>query len=618
MNLTRFMRHFVVAASLPIIRLGAILAQAPGTAQAASPHETTVLHADAHLVIVDVTVHDKAGHPVHGLERDAFTLTENKQPQTVSSFDEHSTLTPPAAGPELPPIPPGTFTDYTAVPPQGALNILLLDTLNTPMVNQSYMRSELQRYVKKAKPGTRIAIFGLSQRLFLLQGFSSDPQILKDAVEHKIVQRPSSLLDDAIGSDATPDAQSDIVSAMPTLDGGAAAQMQTVSNLQQFESEQKALLTQLRIQYTLDAFNALAHYLSAFPGRKNLIWFSGSFPIDILPDPTVKNSSAVMEENSPEFRETTDLLSRARVSVYPVDAGGLKFDPTISAGASKGDRFGKSSGTFYQDLASEHMTMNQLAEDTGGAPFYNNNDLASAVQSAIESGSNYYTLTYTPSNKSYNGTFRDIHMTLNGSLQAAGYLLSYRRGYYSDDRNHPAKTETFTAAAATNSDNLYARSAMAHGAPAPQDILFKVRVLPVGTASEQSLPPSNNLDPTHPIKPPFRRFAVDLAVVANDIQLTLEKDGRRSGSIEFTILLYDNDGRLLNATGKKLQLDLTPDAYERFVRGINARFEISVPVKDGDDFLRIGVHDIPSNRFGVVELPVASVARLTPLPAARQ
>jgi VWFA-related protein len=612
-----FTRQFAVAAAISFVQLAAIVAQAPNAGQAGEPLETAVLHAEAQLVIVDVTVHDKNGHPVHGLKRDDFTLTEAKQPQPINHFEEYFPQTPPVVGPELPPMPPGTFTDYTAVSPEGALNILLLDTLNTPMVNQSYVRSELQQYVKKAKPGTRIAIFGLSQRLFLLQGFSSDPQMLKDAVEHKIVQRPSSLIDDAIGSDSTPDAPSDTVSAMPALDGGAAAQIQIVSNLQQFESEQKAFLTQLRIQYTLDAFNALAHYLSAFPGRKNLIWFSGSFPIDILPDPTIEKGFAVMEENSPEFRETTDLLSKARVSVYPVDAAGLKLDPTLSAGASKGDPFGKSSGTFYQDLASEHMTMNQLAEDTGGAPFYNNNDLASAVQGAIESGSNYYTLTYTPSNKNYNGTFRDIRITLNGNLQAAGYLLSYRRGYYTEDRNHPPTTTTFTATA-TNSNNLYARAAMAHGAPTPQDILFKVRVLPMGKASEETLAASNNLDPNHPSKPPFRRFAVDLSVVANDIQVTLNKDGRRTGSVEFSILLYDNDGRLLNATGKKMQLDLTTETYKRFVGGINAHFEISVPVKGGEDFLRIGVHDIPSNRFGVVELPVASVARLTPLPAVQQ
>jgi hypothetical protein len=32
-----------------------------------------------------------------------------------------------------------------------------------------------------------------------------------------------------------------------------------------------------------DALNQMARYLAGLPGRKNLIWFSGSFPISILP-----------------------------------------------------------------------------------------------------------------------------------------------------------------------------------------------------------------------------------------------------------------------------------------------------------------------------------------------
>jgi VWFA-related protein len=579
-----------------------------------TPPGSMVLHTGTQLVIVDVTVQDKNGHPIHGLKREDFTLTESKRPQNVSSFQEYSSDKPHAAGPELPPMPPGTFTDYTPVPPSGALNILLLDTLNTPMADQSYVRSELRQYLKKAKPGTRIAIFGLSQRLFLLQGFSSDPQILKDVVEHKLTPRGSSLLDDAIGSDATPDAASDMAAA-----GGAAGVV--VSSMQGFEAEQKAFQTQLRVQYTLDAFNDLAHYLSAFPGRKNLIWFSGSFPINVLPDPSLNNPFSVMENNDPEFRETTNLLSRAQVAVYPVDARALMADPTFSAASSKSDPFGKRSGAFYTAQAREHMTMNQLAEDTGGAAFYNTNDLASAVQSAIESGSNYYTLMYTPTNRNGNGAYRDVRVALNGNLAAAGYSLNYRHGYYTDDLQHPRKEVAMAATTASNiastsNGDIYARAAMAHGAPTPQDILFKARVQPIGTTSEPALAPANDADPTHPIKPPFRRFAVDLAAVGSDFQLTLNQDdGRRTGIIEFSVLLYDNDGTLLNATGKKVQLNLTPDAYKHFLSSVDAHIEISVPVKGGNDFLRIGVHDISANRFGVVEVPITSVARLTPLPA---
>lgn len=589
----------------------------------------SALHIDTQLVVVDVTVQDSNGRPIHGLKRDDFTVTENNRPRTIEYFEEDSSQLSPQTGPALPPLPPGTFTDYTAVPPSGALNVLLLDTLNTPMADQAYVRNQLRQFVKKVKPGTRIAILGLSQRLYMLQGFSSDPQILRNVVEHKLLPRGSSLLGDQVSTGNTPEAATDLVANFGSEALGAGG-MQIASTLQQFETEQQSFQTQLRIRYTLDAFNALAHYLSAFSGRKNLIWFSGSFPINILPDPAMDNSFALMEDSSPEFRETTDLLSRAQVAVYPVDARGLMTDPTFSAAATmrgtqlNANQPGKSSLAFYQSQVSEHMTMSQLAEDTGGRAFYDTNDLATAVQSAIESGTNYYTLMYSPAETSWNGAYREVGVKLNNSLKDAGFLLAYRHGYYADAPNETPKesrrvSTTMTSTAPANGGNVYMRATMAHGAPTPEDILFKVRVLPIGSVREETLASANVVDPAHPIKAPFRRFALDIAAVGSDFRLEQKSDGRHTGSMEFSVFLYDNDGRLLNATGKTVELNLTPEAYKRFLSGVKAHFELSVPVKGGgNDFIRVGIHDIFSNRFGAVEIPVASVEGLPPLPLPRQ
>jgi VWFA-related protein len=594
-------------------------AQTATAGRAAS--ETPVFRSETQLVIVDVTVVNKAGQPVRGLKREDFTLTENKQPQAVRNFEEYSRQVTLISGPQLPPMPIGTFTNYTPVAPNGPLNILLLDALNTPMADQSYVRYELQQYAKKAKPGTRIAVFGLSSRLFLLQGFSSDPDVLKDAVEHKLLPHASSLLDDPSGSGDASSAPSGIVAdSMSSYQDSLGVQLTSVvSSMQQFEAEQKSFQTELRIRYTLDALNALAHYLSAFPGRKNLIWFSGSFPIDILPDPTIENAFAVMENNDAEFRETTNLLSRAQVAVYPVDARGVMNLPTVSAASRKGDLTGTSAEAFFRSKAGEHMTMAQLAENTGGRAFYDTNDLGTAVQDAIEFGSSYYSLAYQPPNDDRNGPYREIRVALNGNLRAAGYTLAYRHGYYTEGHADAFRGAASSAAAggiaSINSDDRYTQAAMAHGAPTPADILFKVRVLPLGTIAEQTLAQNNIADPEHPIQPPFRRFVVDLAAVPDAFQLTLNQNGRHTGAIEFSVLLYDQAGKLLNATGKKVELNLTPDAYRGFLSGVKGHFEMSVPVKGIDDFLRIGIHDLRSNRFGVVEIPVASVARLAPAPS---
>src|SRR5215472_8302929 len=305
-------------------------AQTPRPAQAAE--ET--LHASTQLVIVDVVVEDHSGHPIHGLTRDNFVLTEQKKPQAIRNFEEHSAASVKKPGPPMPPMPPGVFTNYTPVAPDGTLNVLLIDALNTPMQDQIFVRQQLLDYIKHEKPGTDVAIFGLTNRLIMLQGFTADPAVLRAAVEHHVNAKGSSLLDDPMGGGNGPEKLSDAMQDAAPAGGGDAMFQQVLASVQQFEAEQEALQTRMRTQYTLDAFNALAHYLSNFPGRKNLIWFSGSFPIQIEPDPTLNDPFAVMADSNEEFRETTNLLTLAQTAVYPVDARGLMTAPMFNASNS--------------------------------------------------------------------------------------------------------------------------------------------------------------------------------------------------------------------------------------------------------------------------------------------
>ncbi len=280
------------------------LAQSSQSSPAETPAQVTAetLHAGTQLVIVDVVVEDRNGHAAHGLTRDDFVLTDQKKPQTIRNFEEHTAASDKKPGPPMPPMPPGVFSNYTPVPPDGTLNILLIDALNTPMNDQNFVRQQLLDYVKHEKPGTSVAIFGLTTRLTMLQGFTSDPAVLRAAVEHHLNSRASPMLDDAANGGDGPEKLSEFV-----LDVGLPGAAAVAADLKQFEAEQESLQTQTRTDYTLDAFNALAHYLLNFPGRKNLIWFSGSFPLQIEPDPTIPVTRL------PWWRSPTRSFARPRV-----------------------------------------------------------------------------------------------------------------------------------------------------------------------------------------------------------------------------------------------------------------------------------------------------------------
>ena len=170
------------------------------SAPAANPAApSTLLHANVNLVLVEVLVtdHDK---PVHGLERNRFHVFEDGHEQAVASFDEHQ---PPAADtagsiPMMKPaaLPPHTYTNLPEYPDAGAVNVLLLDGLNTPLNDQMNVRLKMIGYLGKIKPGTSLAIFGLSSQLRMIASFSTDLAALTRALKSpRTTAQQSTMLD---------------------------------------------------------------------------------------------------------------------------------------------------------------------------------------------------------------------------------------------------------------------------------------------------------------------------------------------------------------------------------------------------------------------------------------
>jgi VWFA-related protein len=587
-------------------------AQSNPATPATAPPGATVFHTGTQLVVVDVTVRDKSGNPVHGLKLSNFLLEEGGNRQAIRNFEEH--VAPPLSerGLEMPPMPLGVFTNYTPVPPRGTLNIILIDALNTPMTDQVYARDQLMKYIEHADPGSRFAIFGLANHLYMLQGFTSNPAVLKAALDHKLTAQGSSLLTDPTGNKIPGDSLSKDLADLAMT--GLSAEI--IANVKEFEAESGATTTQFRAQLTLDAFNNLAHYLGSFPGRKNLIWLTGSFPLTIMPDPTLRDAFSSMEDNGRYFRETTNLLTHAQVAVYPIDARGVStlsaFD---TAKLDKPDR--DDTITFAQTTADEHRTMDAFAADTGGRAYYNTNRPADAVAQAVSAGADYYTLTYSPSNHKWDNEYRRIHVALDGAADR-DLKLNYRHGYFgTDPAKVPNDLETASvsesAEAAVHSPKAYTRAAMSRGAPAPIDIIFKARVVPASGALEDSVAPKNDLNPNLKLKGPFRRYSIDLTALTSNISMTVDPTGNHRGRIELVTYVFDVDGRLINKVGDLIDLNVDAATYATLLKsGLSLHQDVSAPAK-GDSYLRVGLHDLRSGHMGVIEVPTSSIPRLPPV-----
>jgi VWFA-related protein len=372
--------HAFLLRSIPLrVAIGVVLCGLNLHAQSSS--DTEVLHVQSRLIVADVIVQDASGNPVRGLTRNNFVVEEDGVPQPLHTFEHHSAADAGLAGPKLPELARGNFTNYTPLPPGGTLNILLLDTLNTSIKDQVFLRAQLQKYLDHDAEQQSLAIFTLNRHLLMLQGFTSDPRVLRAALARKDAIRGSDLLDDVSGSDADPPSIGDQIAARApgqlTATGSGFAQV--LSNVQQFEAETRAETLQLRAQYTLDAMDALAHYLSNYPGRKNVIWFSGSFPFSLLPDPQILNGFNAMNLDAAEFQDTVALLAKAQVAVYPVDArGGVA--PTPFDAANSGRKYATAPAATADDVSAfnsgqmeANMTLQAMAEGTGGRAFVGTN-----------------------------------------------------------------------------------------------------------------------------------------------------------------------------------------------------------------------------------------------------
>ena len=447
-----------------------------------------------------------------------------------------------AAAQTAPPLPPGTFTDYAAIPPDSTLNILVLDSLNTPPEAQTRLRTQLQQLARQPQT-TPLALFGLTNHLIVLQGFTADPSVLKDAAEHKLIPRGAAPIANAVvNASARPIADRDI------------QLMQTAANLQQFEAGIKSVDRHLRDHYTLDAFNTLAHCLADLPGRKNILWLSTSFPLNLTP--TSRDATP-----GSELIQTLALLRQAHAAIDPLDARTLLAAPT--GGTHTALKFEDSANT-------EHAAMTALATATGGTAILAPTTLASALQQALHAPA---------------ATPQPADLP---ALPAA------------------------TSAPTPDDAEAYLRAVMARGAPTPADILFKVRVLPASTTADATVAPGNLQDPAYIVPGPWQRYAIDFVTLARNFALPADATGVHHGKLEALAYVYDTDGRLLNSLGKTVTVTLTATQYAQLAQNaLSFHLEVSVPLRQ-ESYLRLALHDFDANRIGVVEVPASAVSRLPP------
>lgn len=580
----------------------------PGTsaeAKSKTTYETaTVLKVTTRLVVVDVVALDRKGAPVADLKTEELSLFEDGKEQKIRSF---SFQQPAAGGTEpvsAPPakLPPGFFTNVPRYSTSGSLNIILLDGLNTRLANQVYAREEMIKFLEKIPPGQPVAVYLMGTKLRLLQDFTTDPSQLKAAIH--AWKSSSSPLIDAAGSDA-PFAGQAALEALPA---------EMIQNIVRFQQDNQSYQTDRQVSLSLQVLNSLARMLSGYPGRKNLIWVSESFPLQILPETTPgggtstdPRSAAASQDYTSVMARTASLLTDAQIAIYPVDLRGLLGNSVysdLSNTSSTGESLGRtlSGGGFSgragatselnrtsDELLNAHDTMEDLASRTGGKAYYNRNDLNNAFLKSMQDGSAYYTLTYSPDNKEWASKFRKINLKTTRS----GVKLRYRLGYFAVDPQTYAKLDDKRRASDLG-------NALDVNFPASTALLFRAQVLPPSEKTKNHV---------------LINYAIDPHAISFDHQ----DDGLEHASVDCATEVYTPKGQTVKTDVNGISASLKPDIYQKVLQSwLPCSQTFDLP--PGDYMLRIGVRDNRTGLTGTTNatLKVPAVSAASTEPAAKK
>ena len=405
-------------------------------------------------VQLDIVVKDKKGRPVRDLKAVDFEIFEDGVLQKVESFrfitrEAGTTTTSESkstAGSTTTPAPPKRSTP--------AITALVFDRLS-PEARALARKAGLAYAQEGMGNGGFTGVFGIDQALRTFQTFTEDPLLVKDAVEHATsavtsssgadaakvrsnVERSRSLdqqaTDSAAAAAAAGAARDNAAASEAAAAGGQAMLNQQFVEMQTRMLEQYERLERDQEGHsTINSLLAVISPMQRLPGRKTIIFFSEGLKLP----PNVQQ----------KFPAVINAANRANVSIYSIDAAGLRIESgTLEAAreinsiaAARMAQQGRStdstsSGPYTRSLERNEDVLRfdprsglgSLSDQTGGFLINNTNDLTSGLRRIDDDMNGYYLLTYAPKNKDYDGRFRRISVKVGrGNVD-----VQSRQGYY--------------------------------------------------------------------------------------------------------------------------------------------------------------------------------------------
>ena len=595
--------------SVPILVIAALLPCPAGSEQQQTPPRAGSITEGVRAVLVDVVVRDRRGNLVRDLTQADFEVLEDGVPQAIGSFTPVFDGDAPAMPSAVPsassatagggPAPAPTVGAASPVDAGPIVTALVFDRLSPEARRLAVQAAQSYLGTNEQTP-TYLGVFSIDLALYPHAPFTRNATVLREAL--------AKVASGASASFNNPEFQTQRRNAEQQGAMAAASQANAVAvggpgaSAAMGGAPGDALLAQMQSQMirdfdvmerdqqgyaTTNGLFAIVSALGRLPGRKSLVLFSEGLALP----PAVQRF----------FTGVIDAANRANVSIYTMDAAGLratseqaKIRDEVNQSARRGIETGYAGvgGTtpLTEALEKNEDVLRQdprtglagLAQDTGGLAFDSTNDFRRAFDRVNDDLRNYYLLGYTPANDRYDGKFRTIQV----NVKRPGLAVAARKGYFAvrDPGGAPVSAAEAAALGALEQK------------PVPNAFPFRAAALIFPDRGRPGLVP----------------VVVELKMAPLTFEPT--EDGKNYTS-DFTVLVrfVDRQNQVVRQLSQHYEVRGPISEMERAKQG-EVLFYRQPELPAGLYTMEVVVHDAPSSkssvRFASVDVPAHESGRL--------
>jgi VWFA-related protein len=557
-----YYRHMPARAGLLVIALAIGLvhpaAQGPLSPPAQSPDQRppVTFRSEVNFVEIDAIVTDRDGRFVADLKKENFLVVEEGKAQAISTFSvvnipvERSLST----GLAREAVEPDVVSNRQ--PFNGRIFMLLLDDLQTDLSRTPFVRQAVREFVERHVSDQDLVAITFT-------GIRSDAQDFTTS-RSRLLAAVDSFSGTKLRSKAA---------AMSEDQDMTRLVMKTEST--QLPQDPYVNERMVHAKASANVLQRMSEYLAGIRGRrKSLVYFGEGIDHELIDpvrigDPTVQRDTAGVRQ---AMRDAVAAATRANVSVYLIDPRGLSTgaEGAIAMSTSTDPRSATSPMRLQEEMARSHLWMRSVAEETGGIPFLDTNDLAAPLARIVDDSSSHYILGYYAPTGRKDGRFRRVEI----EVTRPGLQVRARKGYYA-----PGSTKV---SAAESDLKTSAELLEAMKSPLPIDAL----TFAASAAPFQGTPP---------------HAAVAVVIEIDPAKLAFsQRGGSHETDLELQISATDPQSKTSrHASHHVAQLRLRPATYETVIRE-GVRITRRLELRPGRYRLHIGVRDRTGGAIGTL------------------